>query len=134
MTTNKELLQKLYKIAENQQKIIRKLAQVAPAQPAQPATAAPQDNDPFVSEIELKINRVVKVALEKLKIDATPMTAVACTGPNSLDINIPVTPALTVKPGPTINKAIIDAVALIVPAEYHNFTNNSITFAGNKIK
>lgn len=126
MTTNKELLQKLYKIAENQQKIIRKLAQtVAPA---------PQGSDPIVSEIELKINRVVKVALEKLKLDATPMTAVSSTGPNSLDINISVTPALQVRPGPNIIKAVLDAVTLIVPAEYPNFTNNSITFSGNKIK
>lgn len=127
MTNNKELLQKLYKIAENQQKIIRKLAQTAAP------GAAPQGNDPIVSEIELKINRVVKEALTKLKIDATPMTAVSSTGPNSLDISIPVTPAIA-KPGPTISKAVIDAVALIVPAEYPNFTNNTITFAGVKIK
>lgn len=62
MATNKEVLQKLYKIAQNQQKIIRKLAQEMNAVPAATVNAA--QFQPVVNLLArmAKVTSEVKVA------------------------------------------------------------------------
>lgn len=66
MATDKELLQKLFKIAENQQKIIKKLAQSVAA-----PEAAPQAGQFTPAQFQAAVNSLARMA----KVDSTVQVA-----------------------------------------------------------